>query len=84
MVQYALQHLIYAILGYATDPSINTNPDVPRFLGTVNAVQATELGTVDVMRTTNAQKKELKRTEKSKGDMDVIEGVGAYVDPWGT
>jgi hypothetical protein len=50
----------------------------------VNAVQATEPGTVDVMRTTNTQKKKLKRTRKGKDELNVVEEDGAYVGLWST
>jgi pre-mRNA-processing factor 17 len=76
------QHLTYAILGYAANPSIDANG--PRMLGAVDAAEANEFRTVDAVRTTNAQKKELKRKRKAKGDLDVVEGDGAYVGPWGT
>ena len=34
------------------------------------------------MRATRSQKKELKRKRKEKGDLEVVDGEGAYLGPW--
>jgi pre-mRNA-processing factor 17 len=74
------QHLTFSILGYAANPSID--PNAPATLGSVEAAQANEFATVDTIRQSNKTKKELKRKRKNKGDLDIVDGEGAYVGPW--
>jgi pre-mRNA-processing factor 17 len=76
------QHLTFSILGYAANPSID--PNAPRTLGALEAAEANGFQTVDAVRTSRLSKKELKRKRKDKGDLEVVEGDGAYVGPWGT
>jgi pre-mRNA-processing factor 17 len=75
------QHLTYSILGYAANPSID--PNAPRILGNLESAEAHNFETVDIVRPTNQQKKELKRKRKNKGDLEIVDGDGAYVGPWG-
>jgi pre-mRNA-processing factor 17 len=74
------QHLTFSILGYAANPSID--PNAPAVLGAVDAARANGFATVDTMRPAAAVKKELKRKRGKKGDLEVVEGDGAYVGPW--
>src|SRR5882762_1348654 len=74
------QHLTHSILGYSANPSVD--PNAPSFVGSVEVAQANNFTTVDMLRATNNQKKELKRKRKVKGDLEVVEGDGAYVGPW--
>lgn len=76
------QHLTHAILGYSMNPSIDLN--APAILGNVESAQAKGFATLDTIRAPMAQKKELKRKRKQKGDLDIVEGEGAYVGPWAT
>jgi pre-mRNA-processing factor 17 len=74
------QHLTFAILGYAANPSIDTGG--PAVLGSLDAARANGFATVDTMRPSNQAKKELKRKRKGKGDLEVVDGDAAYAGPW--
>ncbi|KAL5518583.1 hypothetical protein ACEPAH_266 [Sanghuangporus vaninii] len=74
------QHLTYHILGYSANPSVD--PSAPAILGAVEKAQANGLATLDTLRVSRSQKKELKRKRKPKGDVDIVDGEGAYVGPW--
>lgn len=74
------QHLTHAILGYSANPSID--PNAPTILGSTEKALANGFSTLDTMRAPKGQKKELKRKRKQKGDLDIVEGDGAYVGPW--
>lgn len=74
------QHLTYSILGYSANPSVD--PNAPSFLGNVEKAQANGFATLNSVRTSRSEKKELKRKRKAKGDLDVVDGEGAYVGPW--
>lgn len=76
------QHLTHSILGYSANPSID--PNAPAVIGNAEAAQANGFATLDAMRTTKLSRKELKRKRKAKGDLDVVEGDGSYVGPWGS
>ncbi|KAE9401973.1 pre-mRNA splicing factor [Gymnopus androsaceus JB14] len=74
------QHLTHSILGYSANPSID--PNAPAVLGSLDSAQANGFSTIDTLRASRSQRKELKRKRKEKGDLDVVEGEGAYVGPW--
>jgi pre-mRNA-processing factor 17 len=77
---FRAQHLTHAILGYSANPSVD--PNAPMVLGSVEKAQANNFATLDTLRASRSQKKELKRKRKEKGDLDVVDGDGAYVGPW--
>ncbi|TFK41277.1 pre-mRNA splicing factor [Crucibulum laeve] len=76
------QHLTHAILGYSANPSID--PNAPPILGSTENAEANKFATIDTLRATRNERKELKRKRKQKGDVEVVEGEGAYVGPWAT
>ncbi|KAJ3813938.1 pre-mRNA splicing factor [Lentinula aff. lateritia] len=76
------QHLTHAILGYSANPSID--PNAPAVLGSIESAQTNGFSTIDTLRATRSQRKELKRKRKQRGDLDIVEGEGAYVGPWAT
>jgi pre-mRNA-processing factor 17 len=77
---FRAQHLTHAILGYSANPS--ADPSAPAILGSVETAQANGFATIDSLRTTKNQRKELKRKRANKGDLEVVDGEGAYVGPW--
>lgn len=74
------QHLTHAILGYSANPSID--PNAPAVLGSTEMALANGLATIGQVKAPRATKKELKRKRKTKGDLDVVDGDGAYEGPW--
>ncbi|KAG7452313.1 pre-mRNA splicing factor [Guyanagaster necrorhizus] len=74
------QHLTHSILGYSANPSID--PNAPALLGSIDKAQANGFATIDSLRTSKSQRNELKRKRKQKGDLEIVEGDGAYVGPW--
>lgn len=74
------QHLTYSILGYSANPS--ADPNAPTIIGSVEKARENGFATVDGIQTRRADKKELKRKRKPKGDLEVVDGEGAYVGPW--
>ena len=74
------QHMTHTILGYSANPSID--PNAPAILGSLEKAQANGFATIGAVKAPRAQKKELKRKRKTKGDLDVVEGEGAYEGPW--
>ncbi|PFH50772.1 hypothetical protein AMATHDRAFT_60420 [Amanita thiersii Skay4041] len=74
------QHLTHSILGYSVNPSVD--PNAPTILGSLEAAEANGFATIDTMRSTRGQRKELKRKRKAKGDLEIADGDGAYVGPW--
>jgi len=79
---FRAQHLTHSILGYSANPSVD--PNAPAFVGSLDKAQANNFATLDTLRSTKNQRKELKRKRKQKGDLEVVEGDGAYVGPWGS
>lgn len=79
---FKAQHLTHAMLGYSANPSID--PNAPAFLGSVENAKANGFATIDTLRAPKTQRKELKRKRKTKGDLEVVDGDGAYVGPWAT
>lgn len=74
------QYLTHSILGYSVNPSID--PNAPAILGSVENAQANGYATIDSLGATKTQRKELKRKRKTRGDLEIVEGDGAYVGPW--
>lgn len=74
------QHLTHAILGYSANPSVD--PSAPPVLGALDTASQHAYATVDAIRPTNAHKRDLKRKRKPRGDLDIVDGDGAYVGPW--
>lgn len=74
------QHLTHSILGYSANPSIDTNASA--VLGNFEKAQANGFATIDTIKAPKSQKKELKRKRGPKGDLEVVDGEGAYEGPW--
>lgn len=74
------QHLTHSILGYSMNPSID--PNAPSILGSVEKAQANSFRTLESLKAPKASKKDLKRKRKAKGDLEVVDGEGAYEGPW--
>ncbi|KAG6814036.1 hypothetical protein H0H92_003886 [Tricholoma furcatifolium] len=74
------QHLTHSILGYSANPSVD--PNAPAILGSLENAQANGFATIDTLRATRTQRNELKRKRKNKGDLEIVDGDGAYVGPW--
>ncbi|KAH7883868.1 pre-mRNA splicing factor [Phlebopus sp. FC_14] len=77
---FRAQHLTHSILGYSANPSVD--PNAPSILGSVEKAQENRFATIDAIRPTNAHKKELKRKRRNKGNLEIVDGEGAYVGPW--
>ncbi|GBE78419.1 Pre-mRNA-processing factor 17 [Sparassis crispa] len=76
------QHLTHSILGYSANPSVD--PNAPAILGSVEKAQANNFATIDALRTSKKEKKDLKRKRKPRGDLEIVDGEGAYEGPWTT
>lgn len=74
------QHLTHAILGYSANPSVD--PNAPAVLGSVEKAIANGFQTIGSIKAPKATKKELKRKRNAKGDLEVVDGDGAYEGPW--
>ncbi|TEB35131.1 pre-mRNA splicing factor [Coprinellus micaceus] len=77
---FRAQHLTHSILGYSANPSLD--PNAPAIVGSLEAAEANRFATLDTLRATRSQKRELKRKRTQKGDLDVVDGDGSYVGPW--
>jgi pre-mRNA-processing factor 17 len=77
---FRIQHLTHSILGYSQNPS--NDPHAPAILGSVTAAEANGFATIDALRPRVQEKKALKRKRGKKGDLEIVEGEGAYVGPW--
>ncbi|KAG8907302.1 hypothetical protein FRB99_004751 [Tulasnella sp. 403] len=79
---FRIQHLTHHILGYSANPSNDLS--APRVVGDLGKAEANGYATIDALRPGRKTKKELKRKRVgAKGELDVIEGEGAYTGPWG-
>ena len=76
---FKTQHLTHETLGYAANPSEHVGGE---FVGDVAKVVANDGRTVNLMRSTKSERRDLKRKMKDKGDLGVVEGDGAYQGPW--
>ncbi|KAI0666344.1 pre-mRNA splicing factor [Trametes maxima] len=76
------QHLTHSILGYSANPSID--PNAPAILGSIEKAQENGFATIGMTKAPKAKKNELKRKRRPKGDLDVVDGDGAYQGPWAT
>lgn len=74
------QHLTHSILGYSANPSID--PNAPAVLGSLEKAQTNGFATIGSVKVPKGQKKELKRKRKPKGDLELVDGEGAYEGPW--
>lgn len=74
------QHLTHSILGYSANPSVD--PTAPSFVGSAANAEANGFATLDALRTSKNQRKELKRKRKDKGNLEIVDGEGAYTGPW--
>ena len=79
-LDFRRQHQTYSILGYSANPSMD--PNAPAVLGAADKAQANGFATLDMLRAKRSEKKELKRKRKPTGDLEVVDGEGAYVGPW--
>ena len=76
------QHLTHAILGYSANPSID--PNAPAILGSLDKAQEHGFMTIGSVKAPKSKKNELKRKRKAKGDLEIVDGDGAYEGPWAT
>ncbi|KIM52843.1 hypothetical protein SCLCIDRAFT_32310 [Scleroderma citrinum Foug A] len=79
---FKAQHLTHTILGYSANPSVD--PNASTLVGSLDKARENRFTTINALRASRTQKKELKRKRKNKGDLDVIDGEDAYVGPWAT
>lgn len=74
------QYLTHAILGYSANPS--EDPNAPAIVGSIEAGQKHNFATLDAIKPTKTVRRENKRKRGDVGDLEVVEGEGAYVGPW--
>lgn len=74
------QHMTYSILGYSANPSVD--PNAPAILGAVDKANENGFATIDGIRAKHGERKDVKRKRKEKGDLEIVDGEGAYVGPW--
>ena len=74
------QHLTHAILGYSANPSVD--PNAPAIIGSMEKAAENGFATIGMLKAPKAKKNELKRKRKAKGDLEVVDGEGAYEGPW--
>lgn len=74
------QHLTHSILGYSANPSVD--PNAPAILGSLEKAQANGFATIDSLKARKGEKKTMKRKRKAKGDLEIVDGEGAYEGPW--
>ena len=77
---FKVQHLTHSILGYSQNPSNDVT--APRYLGSLEAAAANNFQTLEGKKAPILTKRELKRKRNPKGDLEVVEGEGAYMGPW--
>lgn len=77
---FRAQHLTHSILGYSANPSID--PNAPAIIGSTENAKANNFQTIDTLKTSRSDRKKLKRKRENKGDLEVVDGEGAYVGPW--
>lgn len=77
---FRAQHLTHSILGYSANPSVD--PSAPAIIGSIEEAKANNFRTIDTLRAKKGDRKKLKRKRENKGDLEVVEGEGAYVGPW--
>ncbi|KAJ3574630.1 hypothetical protein NP233_g1649 [Leucocoprinus birnbaumii] len=77
---FRAQHLTHSILGYSANPSVD--PNAPAILGSMEEAKANNFQTIDTLRASKSERKKLKRKRENKGDLEVVDGEGAYVGPW--
>lgn len=77
---FRAQHLTHSILGYSANPSMD--PNAPTVVGSLESAREHGFATIDTLMAPKSQKKELKRRRRPKGDLDVVDGDGAYQGPW--
>ncbi|KAF9452595.1 pre-mRNA splicing factor [Macrolepiota fuliginosa MF-IS2] len=77
---FRAQHLTHSILGYSANPSVD--PNAPAIIGSIEDAKANNFQTIDTLRASRGERKKLKRKRENKGDLEVVDGEGAYVGPW--
>ena len=76
---FKTQHLTHETLGYAANPSEHVSGE---FVGDIAKAVANDGRTVNLVKSTKSERKDLKRKRKDKGDLGVVEGDDAYQGPW--
>lgn len=77
---FRAQHLTHSILGYSANPSVD--PNAPAIIGSMENAKANNFQTIDTLRISRSERKKLKRKRENKGDLEIVDGEGAYVGPW--
>jgi pre-mRNA-processing factor 17 len=58
------------------------DPNAPAVLGSTEKALANGFATIGSIKAPKGAKKELKRKRKARGDLEVVDGEGAYEGPW--
>lgn len=78
---FAMQQRTFEVKGYALNPSADGAESKP-FIGSLDSAHENGYASIDGLRTSRKDKREMKRKRAGKGDLSVVDGEGAYVGPW--
>ena len=78
---FMVQRRTFDVHGYALNPSVAEGASGP-IVGSLNLAHQNGYDGIDTMKVSRAQQREIKRKRARKGDLDVVDGDGAYVGPW--
>ena len=78
---FMVQRRTFDVHGYALNPSVAEGVSGP-IVGSLNLAHQNGYDGIDTMKVSRAQQREIKRKRGRKGDLDVVDGDGAYVGPW--
>ncbi|OCF31560.1 pre-mRNA-processing factor 17 [Kwoniella heveanensis CBS 569] len=71
----------FEVHGYALNPSATSSEARP-IVGSLNSAHQNGYQTIDTIRPSRSERKEVKRKRAGKGDLSVVDGEGAYLGPW--
>lgn len=77
---FRTQQKSFTYLGYAADPSAPSGST--HLVGDLSSALEKDFANVDNVKVTKSQKKAAKRKRAARGDLETVEGEGAYEGPW--
>jgi pre-mRNA-processing factor 17 len=78
---FLIQQRTFDVHGYALNPNAQNGQQAP-VIGSLQQAHENGYMSIEDMRVTNSQKKEMKRKRGGKGDAGVVDGEDAYMGPW--
>lgn len=78
---FMVQQRTFDVHGFALNPSASDAGAKP-IVGSLNNAHQKGYASIESMRPSRAERREVKRKRTAKGDASIVDGEGAYLGPW--